>query len=317
MSRGSPPRWTRPGVDAIEVAHGDGLAGGSLQLRPGAHTDWEWIEAVAEAVKHAAAHHPAAARASARSTTCERAHDLGVTSVRIATHCTEADIAAQHIAHARELGMDVSRLPDDEPHGRPGALAAAGQADGDPTARTASTSPTPAAGSTWTASRDRFDAYRACCDPDTAARHPRPSQPVARRSPTRSSPSRTARPASTPRWPGMGAGAGNCPIEPFVAAADLQGLEARLRPVRAAWMPPTTWSARCRTGRCGSTARRSRSATPASTPASCATPRRRRSDYGVDTRAILVEVGRRRMVGGQEDMIVDVALDLAAQAATT
>jgi 4-hydroxy 2-oxovalerate aldolase len=33
-------------------------------------------------------------------------------------------------------------------------------------------------------------------------------------------------------------------------------------------------------------------------------------DYGIDTREILVELGRRRMVGGQEDMITDVALDI-------
>ena len=32
--------------------------------------------------------------------------------------------------------------------------------------------------------------------------------------------------------------------------------------------------------------------------------------YGLDTRDILVELGSRKMVGGQEDMIVDVALDL-------
>lgn len=39
--------------------------------------------------------------------------------------------------------------------------------------------------------------------------------------------------------------------------------------------------------------------------------------YGLDTRAILVEVGRRGLVGGQEDMIVDVALDLLASSDTT
>ncbi len=42
--------------------------------------------------------------------------------------------------------------------------------------------------------------------------------------------------------------------------------------------------------------------------------KRPRQDYGVDTRAILVELGRRRMVGGQEDMITDVALDMLKSA---
>ncbi|MFI9408194.1 hypothetical protein [Nocardia gamkensis] len=95
------------GVDGIEVAHGDGLAGGSLNYGPGSNTDWEWIEAAAADLTHA------------RLTTLllpgigtidelKRANRLGVRSVRVATHCTEADVSAQHIATARELGMDVS-----------------------------------------------------------------------------------------------------------------------------------------------------------------------------------------------------------------
>src|SRR3546814_14565328 len=97
----------RAGVDAIEVAHGDGLSGSSFNYGFGAHTDWEWLEAAADVLQQS------------KLTTLllpgigtihdlTRAAALGVKSVRVATHCTEADISRQHIEHARGLGLDVA-----------------------------------------------------------------------------------------------------------------------------------------------------------------------------------------------------------------
>ena len=93
-------------VDAIEVAHGDGLSGSSFNYGFGAHTDKEWIGAVAENLQHAKLT-TLILPGIAIKEDLQWAWDLGVRSVRVATHCTEADVSKQHIEYARELGMDT------------------------------------------------------------------------------------------------------------------------------------------------------------------------------------------------------------------
>jgi len=95
------------GVPLIEVTHGDGLGGASITYGFPAHSDEEYLRAVVPRMKRAKI---SALLLPGIGTIddLKMAVDCGVGTIRIATHCTEADVAAQHIAAARELGMDVS-----------------------------------------------------------------------------------------------------------------------------------------------------------------------------------------------------------------
>ncbi|WP_232667042.1 4-hydroxy-2-oxovalerate aldolase [Pseudonocardia sp. TRM90224] len=96
----------RAGVEVIEVSHGDGLGGSSFNYGFSGTDELTLIAAAADEARRATV---AVLLVPGIGTVddLKKAHDAGARMVRVATHCTEADVSPQHFAAARELGMET------------------------------------------------------------------------------------------------------------------------------------------------------------------------------------------------------------------
>jgi 4-hydroxy 2-oxovalerate aldolase len=298
----------RAGVPVIEVSHGDGLGGSSFQYGFSARDERDLIRAAAEAVtdaRLAVLLLPGIGVAD----DLRVVHELGVSVARIATHCTEADISTQHIATAKSLGMEVvgflmmAHMIEPSKLLEQARLMESYGADCVYVVDSAGAMTTDDA-------RLRVRALKDGLRPETQVgihAHNNLSLAVANSIAALEEGADQVDGCSR----GLGAGAGNCPTEVLVAVSEKLGYRTGVDPLRI--MDVAEDVVRPIMPREQIINRSALTLGYAGVYGSFLLHAERAAErFGVDAQEILLELGRRRVVGGQEDMIVDVALELAA-----
>lgn len=294
-------------VDLIEVSHGDGLNGNSLNYGFSRHPEMEYIEAVAAELKHAKLVALLLPGIGTKDD-LKAARAAGVHTIRIATHCTEADVCRQHVEAARELDMDVACFLM-MAHQIPTA-ALVEQAKKMESYGAHCVYVTDSAGALlMDESAERIRAFKEELGCEAGFHnHNNLGLGVAN--------TVIAVKAGADRvdasLAGMGAGAGNCALEALIAVLDREGIETGVslyplldaadRLVRPIQQRPVIPDGNAiMLGYAGVYS------------SFLLHAERAAARFGVDARDILVRLGERRMVGGQEDMIVDVAMEMVKE----
>ena len=295
------------GVPLIEVTHGDGLGGSSVNYGFPSHSDEEYLAAVIPLMKQAKV---SALLIPGIGTVdhLKMAHDLGVHTIRVATHCTEADVSEQHITAARKLNMDtVGFLMMAHMNTPEGLVNQAKLMEG---YGANCIYVTDSAG--YMLPEDvtsRIEAVRAALKPETELGfhgHHNLAMGIANSiAAVRAGANRIDAAAA-----GLGAGAGNTPMEVFIAVCDRMGIETgvdvfKIQDVAEERVVPIM-------DHIIRIDRDSLTLGYAGVYSSFLLfAKRAEKKFGIPAREILVELGRRGMVGGQEDMIEDTAMTLA------
>ena len=299
------------GVPLIEVTHGDGLGGSSVNYGFPAHSDEEYLGAVIPLMKRAKV---SALLLPGIGTVdhLRMAHELGVRTLRVATHCTEADVSEQHIGLARKLGLDTV-----------GFLMMAHMNSPEGLVKQALLMESYGANCIYITDsagymlpddvKARLGAVRAALKPETELGfhgHHNLAMGIAN--------SLVAIECGAARIDaaaaGLGAGAGNTPLEVFVAVCDRMGITTgvdlwKIQDVAEDLVVPMM----------DFPIRIDRDALTLGYAGVYGSfllfAKRAEKKYRVPAREILLELGRLKLVGGQEDMIEDTAITMARERA--
>ena len=297
------------GVPLIEVTHGDGLGGASVNYGFPAHSDEEYLSTVIPLMKQAKV---SALLLPGIGTVdhLQMAHEAGVSTIRVATHCTEADVSEQHITAARKLGMDTV-----------GFLMMAHMNSAEGLVKQAKLMESYGANCIYITDsagymlpddvKERLSAVRQALKPETELGfhgHHNLAMGIANSLAAVEVGANRIDAAAA----GLGAGAGNTPMEVLVAVCARMGRETgvdvfKIQDVAEDLVVPLM----------DFPIRIDRDALTLGYAGVYGSfllfAKRAEAKYGIPARELLLELGRRGMVGGQEDMIEDTALTMVRE----